>query len=204
MGCLKKDQIYEVLKEEILTGTIKPGEQLWETKLADRFKLSRTPVREALNLLQAEGLLQLLPKNGFLVKEISYKDILESFYIRIVLEREAAALAASRISVSEIEKLKELCIFRNPETIWALNKEFHMIIAKASGNFKLAEIIDRAIDEVRRVLMFDPNMNSLHEAEDHKRVVDALKKRQEGEAGKAMEQHLFNSRKRIHEQLLQG
>lgn len=199
-----KDLIYESLKKEIIEANLKPNVQLLETELAKKFSVSRTPVREALNMLSMEGLVKPLPKNGYLVKDVSYKEMLESFYIRLLLEKGAAFLAASRISDKEVERLKELCIYTDFKSIWKFNKEFHMIIAKASGNKKLIRIIDRSIDDVKRVMALDPFMNLLESKgeEEHLKIIEGLEKRDEELASLAMEEHLLKARERIHEQLI--
>lgn len=201
-----KTRIYEIIKKEIMSAKIKPNDQLLETKLAERFSVSRTPVREAMGMLSMEGLIKPLPKNGYFVESVGYKDMLEAFHIRILLEKGAASLAAARISKEDIEELKGLCEYTDFEEIWDFNKKFHMIIARASENSRLIKYIDQSINDVKRVLMVDPFMNLLESdgEEEHFKIIEALSARDSQQAGLAMEEHLINTRKRIHEQLLTG
>ncbi len=198
------EYIYEILKNKIMSLEIKPGTQLLETKLAKEYSVSRTPVREALNMLNMEELLTSLPKNGYVVQEISFKELLESFQIRIFLEKGAAELAVHRISEDDIQRLKELCVYENKEHIWNFNKEFHLIIARAANNSKLTKIIDRSLDEAKRALKLDPFMNLIQSQgkEEHDKIIEALQKEDGEKAAKAMEEHLMKTRERIYNQLI--
>ena len=93
-----RDVVFNTLKDGILTGRLKPGERLLENQLAEELGVSRTPIREALRMLQIENLVDLIPRRGAQVKDMSEKDIKNVLEIRKVLEELAAGLAAENIT----------------------------------------------------------------------------------------------------------
>ncbi len=101
------DQIARHLRAQILTGTLKGGEQLLEEGLRSEFGVSRTPLREAFRMLEKEGLVEILPRRGTFVRKITRKDIEENFPVRAVLEGLAARFAHARLSASDIDELPE-------------------------------------------------------------------------------------------------
>jgi DNA-binding GntR family transcriptional regulator len=187
-------EIYARLKSEILRGTIEPGSLLSESKLARRFGVSRTPVREALSLLASDGLITTLPQRGHLVRTISLYEVLDAFRVREILEVEAAGLAVHRISDAEIAYLRELAEAREGD-LPSLNHEFHTIIARASGNRILADFIDKLLMLMRRVLLFDPHLAGWTEegTQEALAICEALAARDEAAAREAMRTHIRNT-----------
>ena len=100
--------VYDRLKEAIITGTLRPLERISENKVAADFGLSRTPVRQALQRLEAEGLIQVVPKRGSFVSRPTVEDILEIYQIRTPLEAACARVAAERIEESQLTLLDRL------------------------------------------------------------------------------------------------
>lgn len=199
-----REKVYECLRNRILSGFYKPGEIILETSLAEELNVSRTPVREALSMLCHDNLLDALPKNGYMIKIITHVDILEMYFVRILLEGAAAELAATKITKEQINKLESLVKYPDYECIWEYNKRFHTIVAEASGNGKLFQLIDHLLDEGRRIVMIDPYMHLLQDVavEDHIQLIDALKNRDGKTARKIMETHLTNARDRIHKSVI--
>src|SRR5512139_3886921 len=103
----KKVQIYEQLKKAIISGSIKPGEVLTEAELSQKYSIGKTPTREALLLLTHEHLLETIPRVGYVVSRLTIQDLLEIYYLRMILESEAVGLAADRISPDEIAQLEK-------------------------------------------------------------------------------------------------
>ena len=101
------DQITKALREDILTGRLKGGDQLLEDKLKDEFSVSRTPLREAFRVLEKEGLIEILPRKGSFVRAITRQDIEENFPVRAILEGLAARLAYPNITRQDIEEMEE-------------------------------------------------------------------------------------------------
>jgi DNA-binding GntR family transcriptional regulator len=102
------EQIAAALKDEILTGGLKGGDQLLEDQLKNEFGISRTPLREAFRVLEKEGLIEILPRKGAFVKRISRQDIEENFPVRSVLEGLAARLAYANLNDRDVKEMEEV------------------------------------------------------------------------------------------------
>lgn len=139
-------QVYRHLRRAILHGRIPPGEQLVEGEVARRLGVSRTPVREAVLLLRADGLLAPLPGGGVAAKDVrgELEDILG---IREALEVYAARLAIARATPAELERLEGVCdeydalAYREVEKRARLNRDFHETLVRASRNARLVKIL---------------------------------------------------------------
>ncbi len=139
-------QVHRHLREEILRGRIPAGQQLVEAELAKALGTSRTPVREAILLLQAEGLVAPLSSGGVAVKDLR-EELEDIFGVREALEVYAAGIAATRITPEEIERLEAICEetdalpTRAVERRARLNRDFHETLVGASGNGRLLRIL---------------------------------------------------------------
>lgn len=142
-------QVYQILRESILTGTYRPGERLLEARLAQELSVSRSPVREALRMLEQDGLVVTM-ENGTVVNPMEVEDIEEVYQCRIASEPYAGFLAALRIRDEEIAELEQLvneaeAAFKQKESerVVELNTAFHDQIVRISGNRRLIEIVDK-------------------------------------------------------------
>jgi DNA-binding GntR family transcriptional regulator len=201
----KTDVLYEQVREKIIQGEIKPGAILTESELADENGVSRAPVREALVLLAHEGFVESMPRIGYVVASFSVQDVLEIFHLRSVLETEAAGLAAERITEEEIAALlknskEESALLdkthegRIYERGYELNMEFHQLIARASGHCRLADLIKRLMEDMQRILAFDPRFV---EPRQHMEIIEALKQRDRTKAEQAMTKHVEQTKSRL-------
>lgn len=201
----KKIQVYEILKQAIISGEIKPGEILNEADLAEKYGIGKTPTREALLLLTHENLLEAMPRVGYVVSRLTTKDLLEIYALRVILETEAIKLAAERITSEEIALLeennrRESEIFQNNTTgsrtreAYQLNIEFHKIIARASGNSRLEKLIENLINDLERALYFDPY---IADPSQHREIIQSLKTHDVSRAEEAMKAHLSETKVRI-------
>jgi DNA-binding GntR family transcriptional regulator len=189
------EQVYTTLKQEIMWGEIKPDTLLSELKLAARFGVSRTPVREALTMLASDGLVTTLSRRGHLVRTVSFSEILGAFRLRELLEVEAAGQAAHRISDQDLAYLRHLAENRDGTDIPAVNREFHMTIARASGNRLLAEFIERLLILMQSVLVKDPHLKTWTSEglQVELSIIDALGAHDEEAAREAMGSHIRNT-----------
>jgi len=185
----KKQRIYETLRQEILALALAPGTMLVESTLARRFGVSKAPIREALVLLQQDGLVDSLPRKGYLVTAITMSDMREVVELRAILDGAAAELAATRITPEEIALLEGLRfpaeLPRDPKAAKRyidLNRQFHVTIARASRNRRLAQLVERAVDEMAR--LFVPGFLKA----EHGEIIDALR-RGDGPAARAAAIH---------------
>ena len=102
-----REKILESIRDAIISGSIKPGAKVSEPELADRFGISRTPIREAFRQLESEGYLTVIPRKGAVVSAFTQKDVEEFYAIKSILEGYAARLACTRLTDKEIERAEE-------------------------------------------------------------------------------------------------
>ncbi len=183
------DEVYNTLKDEILSGIISSGEMLSENEIARRFGVSRTPVREALNQLACERLVQVMPQRGHLVRTVSFSEVMEAFRMRELLEVEAAGEAARFITDEEIEYLRR--IMTDPEDLVTANFRFHTAIGRISRNRLLAESIEEILMLMQRMMVNHPN---ILDPNPELKVVDALATRDPETAREAMSAHIHEAR----------
>jgi DNA-binding GntR family transcriptional regulator len=151
------DAVYRVLRRSIINGDLPPGERLRSDALANKIKVSRTPVREALRKLESEGLVTQSGRTGLVVRELTETDLTEVFYVREALEGMAARLAAQNATPSEIAELREL--LEDMEAVSGrgdvsvlrdLTGEFHKLVCRASHNNRLLLSLTALLDHVRQ------------------------------------------------------
>jgi len=199
----KTKVLYQQVRDKIIYGELKPGAILTEAGLADEHGVSKAPVREALVLLGHEGLVEPMPRVGHVVASFTVQDVLEAFHLRSILEAEAAGLAAERITqegfaallkiVDEESALSEKARAGGfderafDEKAYGLNTEFHHLIARASGNGRLADLIKQLVEDMQRMLAYDPRVATPRQ---HIEIVEALKHGDRARAGQAMKRHM--------------
>ena len=142
------DQITKALREDILTGRLKGGDQLLEDRLKDEFSVSRTPLREAFRVLEKEGLIEILPRKGSFVRGISRQDIEENFPVRAILEGLAARLAYPNFARQDIEEIEEVFEYMKKAVknedfrdYSMYHVDFHEIFINASKNETLITLL---------------------------------------------------------------
>lgn len=197
-----KDSIYKNIVRDIMDGSIKPGDYLTELSLCDRYTVSRTPVREALVKLSYEDFLTQFRKGGYLVKEISYKDLFDLLDIRLVLEVHASRQATTLMTDETLQILEKDSAFRTLDEWLEMNREFHVSIARATGNERLTEIIESLLDRSRRMAVLDSTiLFPSDEGTEHASIYAAFRDRDADRAALMMEKHLMASRNRIKEHI---
>lgn len=217
--------VLEEIKKLIKDGDFKPNSKLpSETELAKRFQVSRAPIREAISVLSASGLVETRQGGGNWVREVDFANMMEKVVLemvdikqvydllefRTIVEAEAAALAAERYQQEDIEKLeKALNAFRQStvENENGIGDEadyhFHQIIVKASYNPFLIQTIDNLSELYQKVLNFSlkKNMGIKVKKEqvfnEHQAIYDAIKSRDSKAASKNMREHLQNTRRKL-------
>lgn len=187
-----RDQIVMALREEILANRLWAGSVLVEKELAKRFKVSKTPVREALALLAYERLVEVFPRKGYVVSAVTIKDVHDYFDLRLILECAAAETAATKLTDEDISRLESLVAPEGtPDKVPGmldLNFAFHSLIAHASGNDRLARLIERLLHEMRRLIFVGwvPG--------EHRRLMAAFRERDSQRAKEAMHEHILTVR----------
>ncbi len=181
----------------LLRGRWRGGDRLTEVDAADLFKVSRTPVREALLELASMGIVELRRNCGAILLPFGEKELRNLYAVRTLLETEAARLAATRMDDTAIDQLKSsftaLRREQRPDADWKLDRELHAAIAQAADNPRLAGEIARYSDLVQTMreavgtVLADIHSASLAE---HLRILRCLKQRDTNAAAEAMRQHL--------------
>jgi DNA-binding GntR family transcriptional regulator len=141
------NQIFNFLREQIITGQLQEGSKLNEISLQTMFKTSRTPIREALRRLEVEGLIEVLPRRGAFVRKVSLEDLREATEVRASLESLAISLAAKRLDAGQlrnigelVNKMDETLKQRDVEAYTKVHHAFHRALVEASGNQILIRI----------------------------------------------------------------
>jgi DNA-binding GntR family transcriptional regulator len=193
------------MKEEIITGQLPPGSIISELVLAERYQTSRTPVREACQFLQKDGLLEAVPHKGFFVAEITMKQVQDIYQLRRVLEGTCARIAAEKITRSELQELEALArpiaftasnqqSFRRSSE---LNRRFHLQIALITGNQEMIKILSNILDKITRAQYLEAKKAPMTIGPEHDEIVRAIKRRDPDSAEKAMVAHIQNSLDRL-------
>ena len=188
---------YGALIQEIRNGRLSPGDRLRETELASRFGVSRTPVREAIRQLEADGLVTHLPRVGATVRRLEYSEVMELYEMRVVLECSAARMAARAASDIEISELKaiaeELAKVGKGTEASRLNRQFHSALLDAAKNRFLTKSM---LSLQKALLILGPTTLSDSTRYDsavkeHQAVIDALEARDGPAAEAAMRTHIL-------------
>ncbi|MCX8128943.1 MAG: GntR family transcriptional regulator [Clostridia bacterium] len=152
-----REVIFNTLREAIIVGELKPGERLMEVQLAEKMGVSRTPVREAIRKLELEGLVNMVPRKGAQVADLSVKDIMDVLEVRATLDGLATALSAQRITEEELKELKHVNMqfvnYMEKDNLQGTIKkdvEFHDIIYRSSRNDKLIQIASNLREQIHR------------------------------------------------------
>jgi DNA-binding GntR family transcriptional regulator len=192
------ERAYEQLKSMAVTYQLRPGERLAELDLAKRLKVSRTPIREALNRLVTEGFLTFTPNRGFQCRPLDAKEIFDLYEIRRSLESTAARLAVERASDDEladlerfIERSRSVSEKTTVMELVRLDEEFHERIAVLSRNSELLRILQNINARIRFCRWIDmENGRRSATQNEHAAMLAALKARDAGRASEAMNSHI--------------
>jgi DNA-binding GntR family transcriptional regulator len=196
-------RIYGLLRQQILTCELPPGRELREQELAQAFDVSKSPVREALQQLVSEGLVIVIPRQGYRVAPVSLRDANEIFTFRLAME---LACIAEAVKNASDEELKTLVRFREFEGDYesefiAYNRDFHCTLARCSGNVRMARAACDLIEETERLVRMSvagvrgPNAYKL--VEEHNAIISALQARDSRLAISLLRAHVTAAIKRF-------
>jgi len=199
----KKAIVYENLKNRIINNSLTPGEALNEGVLSEELKISKTPIREALQQLEKEGFIENIPVKGAFVSQISIQDLREIFDLREILECEVIKRAALKADPDKVETLKEKFISseNNSKKVstggFKSGDEVHSFIFETYGNHRLIEIYRRLQDHIVRSRIHFFNQSHPDRSEEsfkeHLEILDALKAQDPSRTEQAVRSHLLNS-----------
>ncbi|KHN89437.1 GntR family transcriptional regulator [Pectobacterium actinidiae] len=189
---------FEILINAIEKGELLPGERLQETRLAQQFGLSRTPIREALHRLEALGLVEPGPQRGLMIAQISYERLHQLFAVREGLERLAMELAVASASAEELELLQDMVEVEKTLTdsrkLHDHNRLFHRQIYRATHNPYLNEMLEnlRIHLSLLRGTTYESTERTEEARREHQAIVEALVRRDKDAAQEAACQHIRN------------
>jgi len=196
---LKHDIVYANLKDLIIKNELKPGAPLVERQLCSTYNLSRTPVREALRKLAAEGFVEIIPDRGVFVSKIGYEDMLEIFELREALEKMAIRLFIAR-KTDELMKRLEDCFtqqeqnYRDGNNLVSMQRdmEFHTIYVEGARNNRLIQYMGTIYDHIKRMALRITNDEELMKQaiEQHRKVLMAVKAGDADLAEKRVMEHI--------------
>lgn len=199
-------KVYNHLREQILRGEYEPHERLFETRISEEIGVSRTPIREALHNLELEGLIECLPKVGYVVKPISEEEVAEICELRGLVEALAARWASEKARdklVAELQKniaASEKKLEQGAARAFVeLDAQFHEIIARLSGSKRLLELAQTLRHHMLRyrIQSIYATCNVFRAIEGHKGILAAIKNGDKDEIELAIRTHLEQSKKDI-------
>jgi DNA-binding GntR family transcriptional regulator len=179
-----REKILETIREAILKGSLKPGEKVAEPELAERFGISRTPIREAFRQLESEGYLTVIPRKGAVVTSLSERDVEEFYAIKSILEGYAARIAAEQLTARDIERLEginnrleQLARDGDVKTFFRVHNEFLELFIRAAGNEKLFDLISHLMMKFNRPRMASLALPGRMEisVQEHHKIIEAFK-----------------------------
>ena len=196
-----RDVVFQTLRGAILKGDLKPGERLMELQLASKLGVSRTPIREAIRMLEQEGLAVTIPRKGAEVAKMTEKDMEDVLQIRLSLEALAVRLSCENITPAALQELKVAMEDFEEKTksgqfveMEKADVKFHEILYKASNNPKLQQLLSNLREQMYRYRVEYLKDAAIYPRliEEHHRMYDALKEKDQKQAVAYVEKHLHN------------
>lgn len=201
---LARDSIYQELRSEILMCSLRPGQLLQERDLVARLGVSKSPIRDALLKLEERGLIEVLPRKGYRVRQIDISDVRDMYGLRLILERECISMMMDTASKEVIEGLDAFVEApSSPDlTTWIdYNRAFHTYIAVNCGNARLAMIAQEIIEQFDRLTYVSVTSSAeltLDKFErEHREIIDAIRTGNKRQAVALAGRHVQSSRKRV-------
>ncbi len=201
-----RDVVFQTLRQAILRNEIKPGERLMEIHLAKKLGVSRTPVREAIRMLELEGLVKTYPRKGAVVAEITIPDLEDVLEVRLALEALAVRKVCRTLTEAQLQELRQLAAkfeeTLNGEDVEACaqaDMAFHDAIYNATGNRRLVQILNNLREQMYRYRMEYLKDRNSHRmlVEEHAQIVQALAEQDEEKALAATTRHIERQKEHI-------
>lgn len=182
-----RERIVDTIREAIINGILSPGTKISEPELAERFGISRTPIREALRQLESEGFISVMPRKGAVVSELGKKDVEDYYELKSILEGFAARKAVEKVTEKEISKMEDLNRLLEKLTrkgdlrkAFEIHNDFHHVFLKACGNDKLFTItkgLEKQFQRFRMTLSVPGKIEG--SIKQHWDIIDAFKRKDE-------------------------
>lgn len=197
-----REKVYDTLKQMIIDGVIKPGERIIETEYSNKFQISRTPIREAIRMLELEGLVESQTTGGVIVKTLTREEISEIYKIRIALESLIIEEIIKKINNQDIKKLekvlkntKKAFEVKDIEKVFSLFTEFNQILYDIASLPKVTGMINNINLYLKRFrkLSIDNPFRKEEAFEDHVQILEAIKNKELSTAISINRMHLEKS-----------
>lgn len=200
------DRIFEIIENAILSGSVRPGERIIETELAKNLGISKSPVREALKKLEGEGIVELVPRKGFFVRNIDRKSIDDLCDVMFIIELAAARLSLKKKTEGVCKKIDEILDQMNHHlrrkdhaSYVSANRQFHGLFYDLTENawiLKISQMFIKESDMLRSLSLYtsDRFMRSI---EEHYAIADAYKNGDEEGLERAVKKHLIMFKENI-------
>ncbi len=181
-----REKILENIRDAIISGSLKAGSRVSEPELAERYGISRTPIREAFRQLESEGYLTVIPRRGAVVSEFSPKDVEEFYAIKSIMEGYAARRACEKFSSKDLDrlqaindKLAELARQNDIKHFFKVHSEFHDLFIKAADNEKLRELINGLVTKFQRLRLTSLSLpgRMIISVQEHEKIIDAFRRK---------------------------
>jgi DNA-binding GntR family transcriptional regulator len=193
------EEVAELLRQRIFKRELEPGSWIDEVKLAQEYGISRTPLREALKVLAAEGLVTMKVRRGAYVTEVSDRDLAEVYHLLALLESDAAGVVAQKATDAELRELQTLhkeleSAVKNRDRFFAVNERFHMRLLDIAGN----RWRNQMVADLRKVMKLNRHNSLLKSGRiqeslaEHAQVMEALLRRDAKAAAARMQLHFSN------------
>ena len=195
------EDAYEMIRQAIIEWELRPGEHVTEQHLAAQTGFGRASVRAALTRLGHEGLVMAIPRRGYQVAPITFKYLTDVFGVRLVVEPACARQVAMRADakvIAELEAINERCRMQDgpyfPAIYRQANRAFHVALAQATGNDRLADITRHALDDLQRILFLPQVARETDRVDatwaEHRQIIEAIRRRDAAEAERLLHDHI--------------
>jgi DNA-binding GntR family transcriptional regulator len=196
------EEVAEQLRQRIFRRELEPGSWIDEVKIAQEFGISRTPLREALKVLAAEGLVTMKVRRGAYVTEVSENDLADVYHLLSLLESDAAGVVAHKATDEQIKDLQQIhkeleSAQNNRDKFFAVNERFHMRLLEVAGN----RWRDQLVADLRKVMKLNRHNSLLKTGRikesmlEHRAIMEAISHRDSRGAVKRMQEHFRNGLK---------
>ena len=201
-----RDAAYEAIKHRIITCKFKPGECINEASVSSLLGLGRTPVHQAIDRLMLEEMVEVIPRKGVIIKPVILQDVMRMVDVRLINEVYCARLAAARADdthiknlVGIIDRARKAIAARDVHALMTLDREFHLVVANATKNFELAEVVRKLNERSLRFwfISFTTPDHHLSFQEQHEAIFSAIRDHDPDGAESAMRAHIEAFRRSV-------
>lgn len=200
-----KEKAYEFIKSKIINCEIKPGSDISEDDIMKQLQTSRTPIREALMKLEQEGLVDIFPRKGIFVTQITFKDIYDIFEIREIIETQLVKRGFDKISLEKLVYFKEKFNQMDEEGNYITDKdffhldlEFHKMVVETTGNNYLIEFMNKIYDKDYRIRVLTTTLfkeERRRNKTEHLNIINSILNKDKEKTEKYLIEHIENSKR---------